>query len=262
MNHCLFKAKDTKGAVGNTVDYSSLTYQVKYTPDKAENTLEAKFTHSSIMHVHVTGGTAEVNTTVLEQNPTDTGSFRHVIVPDNTQVEITLKDTTSHNPVYKAAYWKQVSTAGGNDMGTDVSSQLNATGSKTYTYTTQAVSASHMLNVSFEQGQNVDVTFTGGNASLVQTGTTWTDQGNHTYRTLVKNGNTLTLKVQAKEGYGLKSITVNGFNINATEALKNPEYNVTYDEATRTYTHTTKPIDQAWNVVMDFEEKYTVSFED
>ena len=24
MNHCLFKAKDTKGAVGNTVDYSSL----------------------------------------------------------------------------------------------------------------------------------------------------------------------------------------------------------------------------------------------
>ena len=27
MNHCLFKAKDTKGAVGNTVDYSSLTDQ-------------------------------------------------------------------------------------------------------------------------------------------------------------------------------------------------------------------------------------------
>ena len=26
MNHCLFKAKDTKGAVGNTVDYSSLTW--------------------------------------------------------------------------------------------------------------------------------------------------------------------------------------------------------------------------------------------
>ena len=26
MNHCLFKAKDTKGAVGNTVDYSSLTH--------------------------------------------------------------------------------------------------------------------------------------------------------------------------------------------------------------------------------------------
>lgn len=27
MNHCLFKAKDTKGAVGNTVDYSSLTVE-------------------------------------------------------------------------------------------------------------------------------------------------------------------------------------------------------------------------------------------
>ena len=25
MNHCLFKEKDTEGAVGNTVDYSSLT---------------------------------------------------------------------------------------------------------------------------------------------------------------------------------------------------------------------------------------------
>ena len=120
-----------------------------------------------------------------------------------------------------------------------------------------------MLNVSFEQGQNVDVTFTGGNAALVQTGAvSWTDQGNNSYRTLVKNGDTLTLKVQVNEGYGLKSITVNGFDINATEALNNPDYNVTYDEATRTYTHTTKPIDQAWNVVMDFEEKYTVSFVD
>ena len=68
--------------------------------------------------------------------------------------------------------------------------------------------------------------------------------------------------MQVKEGYGLKSITVNGYTINATAALNNPEYNVTYDEATRTYTHTTKPIDQAWNVVMDFEEKYTVSFID
>ena len=29
MNHCLFKAKDTKGAVGNTVDYSSLTIEEK-----------------------------------------------------------------------------------------------------------------------------------------------------------------------------------------------------------------------------------------
>ena len=160
-------------------------------------------------------------------------------------------------------HWKQASTAGGNDTGTEVSSQLNDAGSKTYTYTTQAVSASHMLNVSFEQGQNVDVTFTGGNASLVQPGTTsWTDQGNHTYRTLVKNGNTLTMKVQVNEGYGLKSITVNGYTINATAALNNPDYNVTYDEATRTYTHTTKPIDQAWNVVMDFEEQYTVSFVD
>ena len=29
MNHCLFKAKDTKGAVGNTVDYSSLTIRMR-----------------------------------------------------------------------------------------------------------------------------------------------------------------------------------------------------------------------------------------
>lgn len=248
--------------VKDSFNWTEKSYQVKYTPDKAENTLEATFTHSSIMHVHVTGGTAEVNTPGLVQNPTDTGSFRHVIVPDNTQVQVTLKDTTAHTTVYKSAYWKQASTAGG-DIGTEVSSRLNDAGSKTYTYTTQAVSASHMLNVSFEQGQNVDVTFTGGNASLVQTGTTsWTDQGNHTYRTLVRNGNTLTMKVQVKEGYGLKSITVNGYTINATAALNNPKYNVFYDKATRTYTHTTKPIDQAWNVVMDFEEQYTVSFVD
>ena len=28
MNHCLFKEKDTEGAVGNTVDYSSFTVVV------------------------------------------------------------------------------------------------------------------------------------------------------------------------------------------------------------------------------------------
>ena len=249
--------------VKDSFDWTEKSYQVKYTPNKAENTLEATFTHSSIMHVHVTGGTAEVNTAGLVQNPTDTGSFRHVIVPDNTSVQVTLKDTSGHNPVHKAAYWKHTSTAGGNDIGTDVTSQLNDAGNNTYTYTTQAVRESHMLNVSFEQGQYVEITFPGGNASLVDTGAVnWKDQGNHTYQTLVKNGDTLTMKVQAKEGYGLKSITVNGFNINATEALKNPEYNVTYDKATRTYTHTTKPIYQAWKVVMDFEEQYTVSFVD
>ena len=248
--------------VKNSFNWTEKSYQVKYTPGKAENTLGATFTHSSIMHVHVTGGTAEVNTPGLVQNQADTESSRHVIVPDNTTVNITLKDTTAHTTVYKAAYWKKVSAAGG-DIGTDVSSQLNNAGSKTYTYTTQAVSASYMLNVSFEQAQNVDVTLTDGHASLVQTGTTsWTNQGNNTYRTQVKNGETLTMKVQAKEGYGLKSITVNGFKINATEALKNPDHKVTYDEATRTYTHTTKPIDQSWTVVMDFEEKYSVSFED
>ena len=252
-----------KQNVKDSFDWTEKSYQVKYTPDKAENTLEATFTHSSIMHVHVTGGTAEVNSTVLEQNPTDTGSFRHVIVPDNTSVQVTLKDTSGHNPVHKAAYWKHTSTAGGNDIGTDVTSQLNDAGNNIYTYTTQAVSASHMLNVSFEQGQNVDVTFPGGNASLVDTGAVnWKDQGNDTYRTLVKNGDTLTVKVQVNEGYGLKSITVNGIKINATAALKNPDYNLTYDKDTRTYTHTTKPIDQAWKVVMDFEEQYTVSFVD
>ena len=34
MKHCLFKAKDTKGAVGNTVDYSSLTFNELVLSDK------------------------------------------------------------------------------------------------------------------------------------------------------------------------------------------------------------------------------------
>ena len=41
MNHCLFKAKDTKGAVGNTVDYSSLTIKVKIT-DLLSESLEVE----------------------------------------------------------------------------------------------------------------------------------------------------------------------------------------------------------------------------
>lgn len=37
MNHCLFKAKDTKGAVGNTVDYSSLTIKLIKKPAHTKN---------------------------------------------------------------------------------------------------------------------------------------------------------------------------------------------------------------------------------
>ena len=247
---------------GAAFDWTEKSYQVKYTPNKAENTLEATFTHSSIMHVHVTGGTAEVTDNTLVKKETGAAEFQHVIVPDNKTVQVTLTDTTNHPQAYKTAYWKQTSAT---DAGTDVSSRLTATaaGGKTYTYTTEAATESHMLNVSFEEGQNVDVTLTGGHASLVQTGAvSWTPQGNNTYRTLVKNNDKLTVKVQANEGYVLKSITINGDNINATEALNNLKYNVTYDKATRTYTHTTKPINQAWNVIMDFEEQYTVSFVD
>ena len=40
MNHCLFKAKDTKGAVGNTVDYSSLTMKCAYCGKEARGTRE------------------------------------------------------------------------------------------------------------------------------------------------------------------------------------------------------------------------------
>ena len=126
--------------VKDSFNWTEKSYQVKYTPDKAENTLEAAFTHSSIMHVHVTGGTAEVNTPGLVQNPTDTGSFRHVIVPDNTPVQVTLKDTTAHTTVYKTAYWKQTSAAGGNDTGTEVYSNrkqdlyLHDTGSECVPY--------------------------------------------------------------------------------------------------------------------------------
>ena len=37
MNHCLFKTKNTKGAVGNTVDYSSLTTKDPENSDKGKN---------------------------------------------------------------------------------------------------------------------------------------------------------------------------------------------------------------------------------
>ena len=43
MNHCLFKAKDTKGAVGNTVDYSSLTKETPWTWEAGHNLCEEFF---------------------------------------------------------------------------------------------------------------------------------------------------------------------------------------------------------------------------
>ena len=62
--------------VRNSFNWTEKSYQVKYTPDKAEKTPEATFTHSSIMHVHVTGGNGRG-----QLDCTGTEPDRHRIVP-------------------------------------------------------------------------------------------------------------------------------------------------------------------------------------
>lgn len=238
-----------------TFNWTEKSYEITYTPAKADVTLKAVFTPSHIVHLHVTGGTAEVTDHTLVTKETGASQFQHVIVADDKTVEVTLKDTTA-NGLVPTAYWSDVSESPEN-AGTDVSAALQNTGAKTYTYTTQKVKQPQALNVTFEQGQTVEVTV--NNGKLLNDDGAW-NENSGTYTRIVKNNAPLVLKIKPDDGYGLKGITVNGYPIDIEKALEDRA--LEYDSATGIYTHTTHGIYQAWKVTVDLEKQHQFIFED
>ena len=238
-----------------TFNWTEKSYEITYTPAKADVTLKAVFTPSHIVHLHVTGGTAEVTDHTLVTKETGASQFQHVIVADDKTVEVTLKDTTA-NGLAPTAYWSDVSESPEN-AGTDVSAALQNTGAKTYTYTTQKVKQPQALNVTFEQGQTVEVTV--NNGKLLNDDGAW-NENSGTYTRIVKNNAPLVLKIKPDDGYGLKGITVNGYPIDIEKALEDRA--LEYDSATGVYTHTTHGIYQAWKVTVDLEKQHQFIFED
>lgn len=239
-----------------TFNWKEKSYELKYTPTTSDVTLQAVFTPSHIVHVHVTGGTAEVKDTGLVTKESGADQFQHVIVKDNETVKLELKDTTGTATVYKKAYWSNVDGSG----DTDVSNQAFTGTGTAYTYTTQAVDKPRALNVTFEEGQTVDVKVTHGNLVTGNDGVAWKDNGNSTYQTIVKNNGALKVNIKPEDGYGLKSITVNNVAIDIDAAIKSGE--ITWDGTTKTYSHTFAKVYQAWNVTVDFEKLHEIVFED
>ena len=68
------------------------------------------------------------------------------------------------------------------------------------------------------------------------------------------------VKIKPNDGYGLKSITVNGYPIDIEQAVK--DNLIKYDSAAGVYTHTTHRIYQAWKVAVDLEKQHQFIFED
>ena len=238
-----------------TFNWTEKSYEITYTPAKADVTLKAVFTPSHILHLHVTGGTAEVTDNTLVTKETGASQFQHVIVADDKTVEVKLKDTTA-NGLAPTAYWSDVSESPEN-AGTDVSAAIQTTAAKTYTYTTQKVKQPQALNVTFEQGQSVEVTV--NNGKLLNDDSAWNENAG-TYTRIVKNNTPLVLKIKPDDGYGLKSIIVNGYPIDIEKALEDRA--LEYDSATGVYTHTTHGIYQAWKVAVDLEKQHQFIFED
>lgn len=239
-----------------TFNWKEKSYELKYTPTTSDVTLKAVFTPSHIVHVHVTGGTAKVKDTGLVTKESGEGQFQHVIVKDNEKVELELKDTTGTATTYKKAYWSNVD--GSDD--TDVSNQAFTGNGTSYTYTTQAVGKPKALNITFEEGQTVDVKVTHGKLVTGNDGVAWNDKGNSTYQTIVKNNGALKVNIKPEDGYGLKSITVNNVAIDIDAAIKSGE--ITWDGTTKTYSHTFAKVYQAWNVTVDFEKLHEIVFQD
>lgn len=243
-------------AGAKTFNWKEKSYELKYTPTTSDVTLKAVFTPSHIVHVHVTGGTAKVKATGLVTKEPGADQFQHVIVKDNETVELELKDTTGTATTYKKAYWSNVD--GSDD--TDVSSQAFTGNGPSYTYTTRAAGKPQALNITFEEGQTVDVKVTHGTLVTGNDGVAWKDKGNSTYQTIVKNNGALKVNIKPEDGYGLKSITVNNVVIDIDAAIKSGE--ITWDGTTKTYSHTFAKVYQAWNVTVDFEKLHEIVFQD
>lgn len=244
-------------AGAKTFNWKEKSYELKYTPTTSDVTLKAVFTPSHIVHVHVTGGTAKVkDTTGLVTKESGEGQFQHVIVKNNGTVGLELKDTTGTATTYKQAYWSNVD--GSDD--TIVSNQAFTGNGPSYTYTTRAVGKPRALNITFEEGQTVDVKVTHGTLVTGNDGVAWNDKGNSTYQTIVKNNGALKVNIKPEDGYGLKSITVNNVAIDIDAAIKSGE--ITWDGTTKTYSHTFAKVYQAWNVTVDFEKLHEIVFQD
>lgn len=243
-------------AGAKTFNWKEKSYELKYTPTTSDVTLQAVFTPSHIVHVHVTGGTAKVKDTGLVTKEPGADQFQHVIVKNNETVGLELKDTTGTATTYKKAYWSNVD--GSDD--TDVSNQAFTGNGPSYTYTTRAAGKPQALNITFEEGQTVDVKVTHGTLVTGNDGVAWNDKGNSTYQTIVKNNGALKVNIKPEDGYGLKSITVNNVAIDIDAAIKSGE--ITWDGTTKTYSHTFAKVYQAWNVTVDFEKLHEIVFED
>ncbi len=243
-------------AGAKTFNWKEKSYELKYTPTTSDVTLKAVFTPSHIVHVHVTGGTAKVKDTGLVTKEPGADQFQHVIVKNNEKVELELKDTTGTATTYKKAYWSNVD--GSDD--TIVSNQAFTGNGPSYIYTTRAVGKPRALNITFEEGQTVDVKVTHGTLVTGNDGVAWNDKGNSTYQTIVKNNGALKVNIKPEDGYGLKSITVNNVAIDIDAAIKSGE--ITWDGTTKTYSHTFAKVYQAWNVTVDFEKLHEIVFED
>lgn len=243
-------------AGAKTFNWKEKSYELKYTPTTSDVTLKAVFTPSHIVHVHVTGGKAKVKDTGLVTKESGADQFQHVIVKNNETVELELKDTTGTATTYKKAYWSNVD--GSDD--TDVSNQAFTGNGPSYIYTTRAVGKPQALNITFEEGQTVDVKVTHGTLVTGNDGVAWNDKGNSTYQTIVKNNGALKVNIKPEDGYGLKSITVNNVAIDIGAAIKSGE--ITWDGTTKTYSHTFAKVYQAWNVTVDFEKLHEIVFQD
>lgn len=243
-------------AGAKTFNWKEKSYELKYIPTTSDVTLQAVFTPSHIVHVHVAGGTAKVKDTGLVTKESGADQFQHVIVKNNEKVELELKDTTGTATTYKKAYWSNVD--GSDD--TDVSNQAFTGNGPSYTYTTRAVGKPQALNITFEEGQTVDVKVTHGKLVTGNDGVAWNDKGNSTYQTIVKNNGALKVNIKPEDGYGLKSITVNNVVIDIDAAIKSGE--ITWDGTTKTYSHTFAKVYQAWNVTVDFEKLHEIVFQD
>ncbi len=183
---------------------NTVTYTYAFEPTEPQHTVTATFTQAHVVHVHVSGGTADFPNNEPNNKLVAGNTNYRVLVEDGESltVNLTKQSTAQHN--VNIAVWE----------GSEVT--LTDKGSNVYEYTIQSVDKPGELNVHFVEGETVAVTVDGGRfePTAKQTGWWCSENGpDHEHMVIPKdeiNGVDfdLSLKFSPDTGCALKGITL------------------------------------------------------
>ena len=258
--------KVTKEDLSGTFDWAAKSYTYKVTPKAAKHELNAEFTRSHVVHIHVSGGdvNADSISKYVRKEVQPASQNHRVIVTDGETMDLRFTATEKDHKC-------ETYTWGAFDDTTVTPKELKASESTTgqYELTTEKVTAPRYLNVTFEEGQQIGVEITLNGGTLVQDGQKWSKKTPaepekdkyDVYESVVPSTTKeFDVRVKTVAGHELVSFSIDQQKYAVEEALKLPDGRFTYDQTTKTYTYKITDFTKHHSLTFDFVGLNMVTF--